>query len=277
MDIQAERAKRLAGRLKDLGIADADDLAERLALDIEEGAPMPHPATLLMMVHDALQVPIGGEDGFGDLTWRVGQGKTPGTLSIEFERDNEPSTVEFLPPFTPKNIETTFNTADQENYIAWDYLNEQFEEDYEACWQDIAQDCADYLEALAQASAIRTHPRLNEFLLDAAYRGDDTAIADALDLGASVQAVDEQGNSALHMAARQGRTHLIQPLVEAGAQVDAKNALGFTSLHLAAQQARPDTCLALIACDADPSQLDRSGRTPLRLAQGTSHEQQQDL
>lgn len=277
MDAQLERTQQLASRLTELGLADAEDLAQRMVLDIEPHAPMPHAASLLMLAHGLLQAPLGGQDGFGDLTWRIEQGLAPGSLRIEFERDNQPSTVDFAPPFTPANLETTFNDADQDDYTAWDYLQQQFEEDYEDCWKDIAQDCADYLAALAQAEAIREHPRLPEFLLDAVYRGDDAGIADALDLGADPNSVDGQGNGPLHIAARQGLTHLIHPLVQAGVAVNAPNAFGFSPLHLAAQKTRPDTCLALIACNADPRCLDRAGRTPLQLVQGASHEQQQDL
>ena len=51
--------------------------------------------------------------------------------------------------------------------------------------------------------------------------------------GADVNAVDDQGNTALMLAANAGEFQIVASLIDAGANVNAKNKEGLTALGLA--------------------------------------------
>lgn len=59
------------------------------------------------------------------------------------------------------------------------------------------------------------------------------AVKVALDAGADVNAIDDDGDSALHGAAFRGSNEIVQLLVSRGAKLDVKNYLGFTPLMIA--------------------------------------------
>ncbi|MBM3776749.1 MAG: hypothetical protein FJW23_00730 [Acidimicrobiia bacterium] len=59
------------------------------------------------------------------------------------------------------------------------------------------------------------------------------AVTVALDAGAAVDAVDKDGNTALHLAASRGQDQVVRLLVERGAAIDAKNGKGQTPLAMA--------------------------------------------
>ena len=52
--------------------------------------------------------------------------------------------------------------------------------------------------------------------------------------GAAVDAVDDDGDTPLHEAARHGRQDVVQALLAAGAAVDAASSNSNTALHFAA-------------------------------------------
>jgi ankyrin repeat protein len=60
----------------------------------------------------------------------------------------------------------------------------------------------------------------------------------ALQQGADVNAANEAGDTALHLAAARGSDEIIQLLVEKGAKLDVKNKLGQTPLSEAAPHKR---------------------------------------
>jgi ankyrin repeat protein len=62
--------------------------------------------------------------------------------------------------------------------------------------------------------------------------------------GANVNIKDEDGNTALHIAAREHFIDTVMALVNAGADVNIQNCNGFTALHLAASS--PEITTALI-------------------------------
>jgi ankyrin repeat protein len=78
------------------------------------------------------------------------------------------------------------------------------------------------------------------------------AVRLALDLGADVNAIDENGNTALHGAAFTGANSVVRLLVEKGARLDVKNKLGYLpvtiaeGIHIAALlKYRPETALLM--------------------------------
>ena len=70
--------------------------------------------------------------------------------------------------------------------------------------------------------------------------------------GATVDALDAAGDTALHIAASVGDAELCERLLEGGAGVDARNRRGATPLMLAAGGGHCAACMVLVAYGADP-------------------------
>jgi ankyrin repeat protein len=86
-----------------------------------------------------------------------------------------------------------------------------------------------------------------------------------LGAGIDVNAVDEEGHTALSLACHAGESRVIETLLQAGASAKIKHGQGFTPLHMVAGSARLDgleTYLRLVP-DADVMALDQYGWTPL--------------
>ena len=105
-------------------------------------------------------------------------------------------------------------------------------------------------------------------LLDAAKRGDVTAVKAALKGGADVNAAQGDGLTALHMAAQEGNIEIVKLLVGAKANVEAKTRIGaYTPLHMAAGAGETLVVRALLDAGASASAVtSTSGVTPLHLA-----------
>ncbi len=71
------------------------------------------------------------------------------------------------------------------------------------------------------------------------------AVKAALDLGNDVNAADEKGDTALHVAASKGYKTVIQILADAGARLDAKNKGGQTALAIATRRPRQEDVRSL--------------------------------
>ena len=67
----------------------------------------------------------------------------------------------------------------------------------------------------------------------------------------------------LHLAVRRNRTGMAQLLIESGADIDARNEGGRSALHVAAGYGHIETVKALLAAGADANQRDGEGETPL--------------
>ena len=70
---------------------------------------------------------------------------------------------------------------------------------------------------------------LDRQLIDAAERGDVTAVKQLLSRGASVNAQDEKRDSAVLIAGARGRTEVLKVLLAAGADLKATNRYGGTA------------------------------------------------
>ncbi|MCO5557054.1 hypothetical protein L7F22_010610 [Adiantum nelumboides] len=102
----------------------------------------------------------------------------------------------------------------------------------------------------------------------AARAGDDAKLKELLsDESRDVDAVDENGRTALLFAAGIGSDKCIRTLVEAGADVDGQDPDGLTPLHMATGYARQSCVAVLVELGADPELADSKGRTPITLAQ----------
>ncbi|CAI5506880.1 unnamed protein product, partial [Closterium sp. Naga37s-1] len=96
---------------------------------------------------------------------------------------------------------------------------------------------------------------LADLLVQGARYGDVEDVAAALDGGADAGLADDEGRTALHMAAANGHTEIARLLIQRGAPVNAVNRQGNTPLHWAAVNGRDSMVHLLIAAGASPSAL----------------------
>jgi len=69
-------------------------------------------------------------------------------------------------------------------------------------------------------------------------KGDSNVIELLLDRGAEISVQDEDGGTALLMAAECGQKNIVELLLDRGARINAQNENGATALHLAAGRVR---------------------------------------
>ncbi len=101
-------------------------------------------------------------------------------------------------------------------------------------------------------------------LVQYAADGDLVTVRLLLDVGVSARAVDSvHGATALHNAAAQGHLRLIAELLEAGADVDALDSHGATPLINAAYNGRAAAVDALLAAEAKVNLRSGQGSTAL--------------
>jgi ankyrin repeat protein len=100
--------------------------------------------------------------------------------------------------------------------------------------------------------------------IDAAKRGDDAAVLDALQdksKGIDVNKADSLGETALHWASRAGWLSTVKILVEHGAFLDTQDKLGETALHKAVFKNRVDVVEFLIDAGAEKDIANLKGET----------------
>ncbi|RYP72193.1 hypothetical protein DL771_004323 [Monosporascus sp. 5C6A] len=91
-----------------------------------------------------------------------------------------------------------------------------------------------------------------------------------LDSGASVDAADIWGDTALALASRRlgspDQNAIIELLLDRGARIDSRNDTGSTPLHVAASEAPPETVSFLLLHGADIDTQDSELKTPIMVA-----------
>ncbi len=103
-------------------------------------------------------------------------------------------------------------------------------------------------------------------LVDAAKQGERAAVRSLLDQGASVDAAEGDGTTALHWASYHDDVDAVGLLLDAGADVNAANDLGATALWAASQNGGVAVVKTLLDAGADPSVALQAGETPLMVA-----------
>ena len=84
---------------------------------------------------------------------------------------------------------------------------------------------------------------------------------------------DKDGNTPLHLAAREGNKEEVELLLKGGAQVDLQNEDGHTALHAAAREGNKGVVELLLEKGADPNCKDKDGNNALILAADRGHEE----
>jgi hypothetical protein len=126
----------------------------------------------------------------------------------------------------------------------WDFANDEYQEfkgpfgEQGAClvsWRSEAPDADDKRVATSQQP---TAPKpsgqsVDLQLLEAAENGDSQQLKSLLDRGANLNAADEQGNTALHKAARSVRQDCCEILLTRGLSPNVANRAGKTPLDVA--------------------------------------------
>ncbi|KAL1515898.1 hypothetical protein AB1Y20_002512 [Prymnesium parvum] len=113
------------------------------------------------------------------------------------------------------------------------------------------------------ASAVRT----DELLVTAASRGDYARVKEFLDHGALSTARNHNLLTALHWTVTLGHLDIAVLLVERGANVNAKAADGNTPLHMAAREGDAELADFLLGVGADPALLNGQNQTALEVAE----------
>jgi hypothetical protein len=97
----------------------------------------------------------------------------------------------------------------------------------------------------------------------ATLAGKDKVLEFLLSKGAEVNAVNDDGNAALHAAAFLGHVGAVKTLLKNGAAVNARNKEGNTPLHAAAFLGRIEIVALLIKNKANVNTKNDDGETPL--------------
>ncbi len=102
---------------------------------------------------------------------------------------------------------------------------------------------------------------------DAAMKGDVASVVKLLKTGASVNAAQGDGMTALHWAAERGNIALVTAVLAAHPNVKAVTRIGaYTPLHIATRSGNPDVVIALIKAGSDVKARTTSGATALHFA-----------
>ncbi len=104
-------------------------------------------------------------------------------------------------------------------------------------------------------------------LADAAMRGDVESVMRLLRTGASVNAAQGDGMTALHWAAERGDLRLATAIIAARPNLKAVTRIGaYTPLHIAAKSGNAELVAAIIKAGSDVKSLTSSGATALHFA-----------
>ncbi len=105
-----------------------------------------------------------------------------------------------------------------------------------------------------------------------ALTGQNRLLEHLLRRGARVEDTDDQGRTALHVAASNNHLRVVAVLLGAGADVNAQASRGGeTPLHLAAERGHLAVCECLVFNKAQLAVKDEAGQTPLELAEQNGH------
>lgn len=127
-------------------------------------------------------------------------------------------------------------------------------------------------KAPTQAPLLAADPASEDQMRQAALDGNSVVVKDFLDQGTSVDAVDQEGHTALIFAAFNGHSEILLDLLKAGAEVDRRDAMGRTALMYGSTGPFPEAVKILLDKGADPNVVDSDEHfTPLMHAAAEGH------
>src|SRR5215470_3213790 len=97
---------------------------------------------------------------------------------------------------------------------------------------------------------------LDQELVEAAFVCDLRRVRDLLQLGADPNARDDELRTPIFSAVLGGSLALLGLLLESRAEVDARDEHGWTALHVAAEEVLPEMASLLLAHGANPNAAD---------------------
>ncbi|MGE0495412.1 MAG: ankyrin repeat domain-containing protein [Vulcanimicrobiota bacterium] len=118
-----------------------------------------------------------------------------------------------------------------------------------------------------------TNERVASTPLQRAAIAGDVEAAQAVLADSNLEARNNEGRTALLLAATTGNLKMLQLLVEAGADRDAVDHHGLSALHLAASNRHTPACRYLLEQGANPNLPEKAGNTPLHLAARAGNEE----
>ncbi|XP_068190656.1 ankycorbin isoform X2 [Antennarius striatus] len=123
------------------------------------------------------------------------------------------------------------------------------------------------LKAKFRKTDVNEWNKNNERLLAAVEHGEAEKVAVLLaKKGASAVKLDNEGKSALHVAAARGQTDCLSVILAHGPDLSVADSAGFNPLHLAAKNNHTECCKKLIQSKCPIDAADSSGRTALHHA-----------
>ncbi|MBF0133560.1 MAG: ankyrin repeat domain-containing protein [Magnetococcales bacterium] len=90
--------------------------------------------------------------------------------------------------------------------------------------------------------------------------------------GAAASTPDQNGNTTLMVAAKDGKGDAVQALIDGGADVNAQNKDGMTALMFASQRGHADVVAVLVAANAKVNMMNNDGATARLLAKEGGHD-----
>ena len=120
-------------------------------------------------------------------------------------------------------------------------------------------------------SSLHTTPLHTTLLRSAVQDGDTDMVKCLLENGTSIEAIDEDNNTPLHLAAWNGHTGVVELLLGKGALIEALNKNKDTPLHLAAQSGHTGVVELLLGKGALIEVQNNYQNTPLYLATWSGH------
>lgn len=147
------------------------------------------------------------------------------------------------------------NVKDKRGYTALSHA-------IEAMYEEVVDALLNRPEIDANSRGLNGRPALSAYV----WRDDKARVEKLLARGADVNAVDNDGDTALHGAAQSGNVEIVRLLLDKGANPNAKNKVGGTPLMWAAVYGHTDAARSLLSKGADASLKDNDGITAVEWA-----------
>ena len=114
--------------------------------------------------------------------------------------------------------------------------------------------------------ALNAHAEGDPSIYEIVNTENERTFSDLIMLGYDIDDADNDGNTALMIAASLGKVNFVHFLIDNGADVNNKNYNGETAMHRAAQGGNNEIIDILFAAGADLNIPDFTGKTPLMQA-----------